>query len=169
MASNYTENYALCQWEPTDQVQRTDFNADNAKIDAALFNKADADALETLAGTVSALSAAVAEHTTLLESVGNCQLYYTTYTGTGTYGSTNKTDIAFPKRVLLVVVADSGGASMLAIRGMGTGYRREHGASYVNLSWGTQSLSLWQPDGAEEQMNQAGVTYHVVALLAEDN
>ena len=36
MASNYTEHYDLCQWEATDQVQRTDFNADNAKIDAAL-------------------------------------------------------------------------------------------------------------------------------------
>ena len=36
MAANYTANYNLCQWEATDQVQRTDFNADNAKIDAAL-------------------------------------------------------------------------------------------------------------------------------------
>ena len=37
MATNYTTNYDLCQWESTDQVLRTDFNADNAKIDAALF------------------------------------------------------------------------------------------------------------------------------------
>lgn len=36
MASNYTDNYQLCQWEATDQVQRTEFNVDNAKIDAAL-------------------------------------------------------------------------------------------------------------------------------------
>ena len=36
MAANYTANYNLCQWEATDQVQRTDFNQDNAKIDAAL-------------------------------------------------------------------------------------------------------------------------------------
>ena len=36
MATNYTTNYQLNQWEPTDQVLRTDFNADNAKIDAAL-------------------------------------------------------------------------------------------------------------------------------------
>ena len=39
MASNYTTNYNLCQWQPTDQVQRTDFNADNAKLDAALATK----------------------------------------------------------------------------------------------------------------------------------
>lgn len=39
MATNHTENYELNQWLATDQVQRTDFNADNAKIDAALLNK----------------------------------------------------------------------------------------------------------------------------------
>lgn len=36
MASNYTTNFGLCQWEAADQVQRTEFNVDNAKIDAAL-------------------------------------------------------------------------------------------------------------------------------------
>ena len=36
MASNYTEHYDLCQWEPTDVVQRVEFNQDNAKLDAAL-------------------------------------------------------------------------------------------------------------------------------------
>ena len=36
MASNYTENYGLCQWEAMDSFVRTEFNQDNAKIDAAL-------------------------------------------------------------------------------------------------------------------------------------
>ena len=36
MSTNYTQNYSLCQWEPQDKVLRTDFNADNAKLDAAL-------------------------------------------------------------------------------------------------------------------------------------
>ena len=39
MASNYTENYGLCQWEATDQVLRTEFNEDHAKIDAVLSKK----------------------------------------------------------------------------------------------------------------------------------
>ena len=55
MATNYTTNYELNQWRSTDQVLRTDFNADNAKIDAALAGKA-----ETETETVSALQAAVA-------------------------------------------------------------------------------------------------------------
>ncbi len=36
MASNHTPNFNLSQWEKTDKVQMEDFNADNAKIDAAL-------------------------------------------------------------------------------------------------------------------------------------
>ena len=36
MASNYTTNYGLCQWEPGDNFVRTEFNQDNAKINAAL-------------------------------------------------------------------------------------------------------------------------------------
>lgn len=36
MASKYTSGYQLSQWEAGDKVLRTDFNEDNAKIDAAL-------------------------------------------------------------------------------------------------------------------------------------
>ena len=48
MATNQTTNYQLNQWEPTDQVQRTDFNADNAKIDAALAVLGHAQVLDTV-------------------------------------------------------------------------------------------------------------------------
>ena len=47
MSTNHTANYDLCQWEATDQVLRTDFNQDNAKIDAALAAKAEAAALNS--------------------------------------------------------------------------------------------------------------------------
>lgn len=36
MPSNFTTNFNLSQWEADDKVLRADFNADNAKIDAAL-------------------------------------------------------------------------------------------------------------------------------------
>ena len=77
MATNQTTNYQLNQWEPTDAVQRVDFNADNAKMDAALkslsdqvLQKANQSALNTLissvnqkadVSTVSALSQTVAQ------------------------------------------------------------------------------------------------------------
>lgn len=46
MPTNQTANYALNQWVKSDQVQMEDFNADNAKIDAAV--KAVADRVTTL-------------------------------------------------------------------------------------------------------------------------
>ena len=49
MATNYTTNYQLNQWEPTDPVIRTDFNADNAKIEAALAQlQSEKASMETL-------------------------------------------------------------------------------------------------------------------------
>ena len=76
MASNYTTNYQLNQWEPADAVQRVKFNQDNAKVDAALkslsdqvVQKANQSALNTVisavnqkadASTVSDLSQTVA-------------------------------------------------------------------------------------------------------------
>ena len=60
MATNYTTNYDLCQWEPTDPVQRVEFNADNVKLDAALkslsdqvVQKANQSALNTLVTAVN--------------------------------------------------------------------------------------------------------------------
>ena len=49
MSTNHTTNYDLNQWEGTDKVLRAEFNADNAKIDAALKANADAIAAEAAA------------------------------------------------------------------------------------------------------------------------
>ena len=58
MSTNYTENFDLYQWEPTDAVQRVEFNQDNAKVDSAIH------ALEGR----------------------NCYVYTTSYIGTGSGG-----------------------------------------------------------------------------------
>ena len=55
MASNYTENYGLCQWEPGDNFVRTEFNQDNARIDAALAAaEAETSRVESLTGAAQA-------------------------------------------------------------------------------------------------------------------
>ena len=72
MASSYTSNYQLCQWEATDKVLRTDFNGDNQKIDAALAGLAEeleegfAEHAATLAGHTAALN----QHAQQLEDLG---------------------------------------------------------------------------------------------------
>lgn len=54
MATNHTTNYQLSQWEPSDQVLRTDFNADNAKIDAVMHSiqTTSVEGLAAVAATV---------------------------------------------------------------------------------------------------------------------
>ncbi len=58
--STKTPNYQLNQWDPSDQFRRTDFNEDNAKLDAALTAKAASSDVSALARRVAALEAAVA-------------------------------------------------------------------------------------------------------------
>ncbi len=85
MFLNQTANYGLSQWEATDRILMEDFNSDNSKIDAALVN----------------LAAQAA-------GFGNCQIYRTTYTGTGTAGENNPNTLSFPNIPVLVMIAGSG-------------------------------------------------------------
>ena len=93
---NRTQNYNLCQWEAADKIQRTDFNADNAKIDAAL----------------GALAAR-------LSTRGNCRVVTGQYTGTGTFGEGNAKVFAFDKPIALLGVATSYGIIFTAPGGGG--------------------------------------------------
>ena len=115
MATNYTEHYQLNQWEAEDKVLRTDFNADNLKIDGALkalagqvasldnavSQKANASALTTEVNTRTAEISAVNAQ---LAKLGNCQIYQETYTGDGAGSRT----FTFPYTPMLVVVMGSG-------------------------------------------------------------
>ena len=75
---NHTTNYQLSQWVKSDQVKMEDFNADNAKLDAAL-----------------------ASHAAVLAGKGNCRVEACTYTGTG-LGSTRQ--FTFSKRPDFVLI-----------------------------------------------------------------
>ena len=57
---NHTTNYQLSQWETTDRILMSDFNADNAKIDAALAAHDAALASKADAADVTALTQALA-------------------------------------------------------------------------------------------------------------
>ena len=139
MSTNYTTNYDLCQWEPTDPVLRTDFNADNAKIDAALAGLAESR---------------------------NCQIYTTTYTGTGSGGRT----LTFPRKPILVFVMGGIVTFMAAMQGESHIHMR-YGASISKSSatWTGNTLS-WSQSGESPELsaNIGGETYSVVALLDLD-
>ena len=180
MSTNHTANYNLCQWEATDQVQRTDFNEDNAKIDAALnilsgqvAQKAEATDLTELGVAVaqkaeqtalSALSATVAAHTAQIATLGNCAVYASSYSGTGYYGSDNKSSLTFPARPILVWVVKSSTREFMVLYRSITKAQNEEYTVVNTVSWGTNSVS-WYCSDHRAQMNEANTTYRVYALL----
>ena len=164
MSSQKTEHYELNQWLATDQVLRTDFNADNAKIDAALADKAEA-------ATVEALSSTVAGHTTQLGQLGNCQIEHFTYVGNGANGNGNPRGITFPRPPLLFFIRSEDGIGMgsrlhtgmtAAFQGSGSG-----AVSSLPLTWSGNTARLISWSDALD-FNRNGDTYHVFAFYAED-
>lgn len=158
---NKTPNYDLNQWEQTDRILMEDFNADNAKIDTAL--SAEQTARET---AVAALNAAVAK-------CGNCRIVYGTYTGTGTYGSSNPNKLTFDGDPLFVVIKGSVGDAptlgIQAMRGWNVAFSGSDNHSTVcYLTWGTHSLSWYNGQSSADQFNNKGIVYPYIALFAAD-
>jgi len=182
MASKYTSNYGLCQWAETDKVLRTEFNADNAKIDAALKSlsttvngkasttslnslkaevKSDLDSLEA---TVSGLSQTSAQHTSELAGKGNCQIYVTTYTGTNHFGQEYANSITCPARPEVVIVGHNG--SILPLwRGQTKAWTISiNGGDGVNTVVWSGNTVKWYGTNTSGQMNE-NETYNVVAFM----
>ena len=151
MATNQTTNYQLNQWEPTDQVLHTDFNADNAKIDAALEGLASAVAL-----------------------CGNCKIESGTYAGNSQYGPSHPCSLTFSGPPLLVLVIDLMFGSFLimassAERGSYISLSTE-GNAMNSLDWSKENSVSWYYGGTTSltQANGGGRNYLYIALLAVD-
>ena len=162
MAAGYTSNYGLCQWAAADKVLRTDFNQDNAKVDAALKGMADQiAALVSLESQVRALFA-LADRVAALEG----KVVSGSYVGSGTYGNSSvPNSISFAKRPALVVVAGGtiGLFSGAADSGISTPTNGESGA--VNsVSWAGNTLQWFNGRSAYYQHNVLGQTYYYWAV-----
>ena len=143
-------NYQLNQWAKSDRVMMDDFNADNAKIDAAL--KANADAIM---------------------AAGNCRMNVQTYTGTGTYGAANPTQITFPVLPHLFIIR---GPRTLLIGSGGSAtaftviYMTSSNGTYAydqTVTWNDNTMSIYHTQQAQSQMNIANETYYVYSFCAE--
>ena len=158
MSSQKTEHYELNQWLATDQVLRTDFNADNEKIDAALAaldsGKAAAAAVVTLTEEVDMLTTTVASHTNQLVHMGSCVLYSTTYSGDGQLTRTH----SFPHKPSLIFLSRSQTASdaRLLLRGIPD--------NSPTVTWNDASVTL---DGNSRVsiFNDYNTTYFLFAIL----
>lgn len=164
---NYTSNYNLNQWELTDWVRMDDFNTDNAKIDGALagLSAADKAEAEVRASADRALNAALAAHTAELSKRGNCQIYTTSYVGSGKYGESNPNTLTFPHKPLLIYITGSSGYVVILVQGFGRSKHLEGTAFACHPTWQDNSVSWFSGDNASGQMNEAQKTYQVVAFL----
>ena len=171
MASNYTSNYGLCQWEANDKVLRSEFNGDNAKIDAAISavdsrvdGKASTSALNSLKNTVNSLSTTITGQGNTLGKKGNCQVAVTSYTGNGQDTRTH----TFPKKPVMFFII--GNALMFV--GYGSTWAMNHDGSFaINTAWSGASVTLSVnaiTNQARAIANVNGKTYQIIALYNQE-
>ena len=170
MASNYTSNYNLCQWAAGDRVLRTEFNADNAKIDAALAGKASSSGLDSLKSTVDGLKTSKADKSALdslsatVSAQGaqlaqrNCMVHLDSYTGDGQSSRT----FTFSAKPWLVAFFRQDGTATLAVRGLSKGAVAGSSGSTMGFSWSGNSVTV---SNAPEYLNYRNQAHTILAIL----
>lgn len=167
MASNYTKNYALCQWEETDQVLRTEFNEDNTKIEAALVkhDAALSENMQAIRTEADNRAEAINSLSTALAGKGNCKVEVKSYSGTGNYGSGNLTTVTFSNTPQVVIIYCSNTGNMVTlIYGCNRAQMVDAMCIPLSVSWSGSTVRLSSND-AKSQMNESNYTYFAVALV----
>lgn len=159
MASNHTEHFSLNQWQADDQVKRTDFNEDNAKIDAALNDlsgglaeKATTAALETVSKKLAAMPCLVTG----------------TYTGDGT--DSRLISLGFQPKALLVMREEGYSARPytddyyggLALPGKPVCLQTSYGTNYI-LTIESKGFRVYYNYDKYVFSNQKDTNYHYLA------
>lgn len=145
MSTNHTANYDLCQWEATDQVLHTDFNEDNAKIEAALAQ------------------------------LGIFRLESGTYVGTGgitggplAFSKPPVVAMIRPSSGADVLLLFGGNSSGIFIQGAAPTTSQ---VGRMQVTW-TGSTATWYKSYTEltndSSMSKSGVTYHYLALVPNE-
>lgn len=159
----HTEKYQLTQWESQDRIQMEAFNSDNAKIEAAL-------AAETAARN-AAVSAEAAARTAALALKGNCQIFSTSYTGTGGFGANTPNSLTFPAPPELVVVYNTITYAVMFFQKNQDNATAQVGSQYHSsiMTWTGNTVKWYCTFNADAQMNASKRKYAVVAFYAADN
>ncbi|MBS7217981.1 MAG: hypothetical protein KH028_00995 [Oscillospiraceae bacterium] len=175
MASNHTANYQLCQWQADDQVLRTDFNEDNAKIDSALKDlaaaqaeKADQTALDALAAEV-AKKATTAALEALSKKLASMPCLVTgTYTGDG--AESRLISLGFQPKALLVMREEGYSARPytddyyggLALPGKPVCLQTSYGTDYI-LTIESKGFRVYYNNSRHTISNQKEANYYYLA------
>lgn len=165
MATNHTANYDLSQWVASDLIQRTDFNSDNAKTDAALHDMA-----------VDLLGL----HQWLNSPGEILRIASGSYVGNGKGGTSYAPNsLTFDFRPMVVFVFDpaqTGAATYPAVgcmyRGLGKMQDAIGDNSMLNVTWENNGVSWIYPgvfasgagEAEDRQYNTSGKTYQWIAI-----
>ena len=190
MSTNHTTNYNLCQWEPDDKVLRTDFNADNRAIDAAIKavdirvdGKADVSALtkevNDRTAAVAAVQSALSDLRTTVsqkqDAASAVKLATGTYKGDGQSGKANAKKLDFSStlgklpELLIVRQINGNGDGLILLRGMtdsNMNLSGSVGTGYgVTVTWNASAKTVsWYADNYRAQFNVADITYYYFAI-----
>lgn len=157
MASNYTENYGLCQWEATDQVLREEFNEDNAKVDVEL---------QKIEKTVTEHDEVLKTHDTALDKKGNCRIQLSSYVGNGKDGSEFKNSVVFSEKPFLILILSGNGGYGFFPADATAGYTTNGSSnSSVYVTWTDTQLTWYAANSSIQQMNEKNVHYQVIMFL----
>ena len=193
MASRHTEHYGLSQWEASDKVERTDFNADNAAVDGALHALAQSKAETAALSQLSGLVAQKADQTALEALEGRLdgkadqeglsgverrlsavegsmpRTAFGSYTGNGTSGPESPVSLAYYIPPHLFVVRRSRTSPHPSRQhhhpGLTQGAGQGHNHINVNVTWSGNQVSWYtSKDNPSTQMNSEGVEYFYFAI-----
>lgn len=175
MASNHTEHFSLNQWQADDQVLRTDFNEDNAKIDSALKDlaaaqaeKADQSALDALAAEVAKKAATAGAGRPRKKHASMPCLVTGTYTGDG--AESRLISLGFQPKALLVMREEGYSARPytddyyggLALPGKPVCLQTSYGTDYI-LTIESKGFRVYYNRDKYVFSNQKDTNYHYLA------
>jgi hypothetical protein len=142
----------------TSKADQTALDSLQTTVNGLKTSKADKTALDALKTTV-------AQHTSTLSEKGNCQLYTTSYTGSGVFGAESPTSLTFPKKPVAVFIT-IGLSRLFLFQGDDQSWSESYdgGFTSVKVTW-TGNTVKWYTGHAEGQMNVNRRTYRVIALL----
>ena len=133
--------------------------------------------METFNNMISQINSGVnSEISDVLAQLGTkAEIVYSSYTGTGTYGSANSSTLAFASKPLFIVIrAVEGnfgtGADQKMILVYGSTWCKSvdtSSNSHNFVTWSGNSVS-WYGYSAYGQMNESETVYRYVAFLAAD-
>ena len=165
---NYTTNYQLPQWVETDRILMDDFNDMTGKLETALSGKVSQSDHAALSAQVAGLSADVEALDDTVDTRGNCKIFEGFYTGTGTSGEDNPSQLFFNERLVFAYITDDQNDQIMRVV-RGCSHALNSGLYQgATVEWSSMGASIYA-DTPAAQMNAPGQVYRIYAWLDCEN